>query len=262
MLSIERQERIKNAFLEKKNLTVAELSAMFDVSFETIRRDLRVLEKNGVISKTYGGAMLRQRVKTAADFQALSHVMVEAKEKMATTALQFIAPGDCIYIGFSTTCTHIAALIDNIPITVLTNSLAVMNILSKKDRISLFAGGGCWDAQNCAFMGRTAIDTLAQFHLDKAFLSCRALDMEAGLSDKTEVESDMRRRVIESSNEVYLLVDNSKFNKMTFVKTCGYNRITAVITDVPLTEQWQIFLEKEGVAYYDCSAERPEAEEN
>ena len=138
-----------------------------------------------------------------------------------------------------------------------------MNKLSGKKNITLFSTGGAWDARNCAFTGRTAVDNLAQFHLDKAFISCRALSMENGISDKTEAESDMRRRIVESSNEVYLLADNSKFGKMTFVKTCGFERITAVITDKTLSKPWASFLDDLKIAHYDCehpleSAEDPE----
>ncbi|WP_066456426.1 MULTISPECIES: DeoR/GlpR family DNA-binding transcription regulator [Anaerotruncus] len=263
MLTIERQEQIKNILLEQKSVSVADLTARFDVSFETIRRDLKVLEKEGFVEKSYGGAILKQRVNNTADFQMLSNIMVEAKQRMAAMALNFISPGDCIYIGFATTCVQIAELLDNIPITVLTSSLEVMNKLSGKKNITLFSTGGAWDARNCAFTGRTAVDNLAQFHLDKAFISCRALSMENGISDKTEAESDMRRRIVESSNEVYLLADNSKFGKMTFVKTCGFERITAVITDKTLSKPWASFLDDLKIAHYDCehpleSAEDPE----
>lgn len=261
MLSIERQEQIKNIILEQKSVSVAELTERFDVSFETIRRDLKLLEKEGFVEKSYGGAILKQRVNNTADFQMLSHIMVEAKQKMASVAMNFISPGDCIYIGFATTCLQIAALLDDIPLTVLTSSLPVMNRLSEKKNIALFSTGGSWDARNCAFMGRTSVDNLSQFHLDKAFISCRALSMENGISDKTEAESDMRRRIVESSNQVYLLADNTKFDKMTFVKTCGFDRITAIITDKPLSRQWCAFLDDAGIAHYDCEHPLDTAEE-
>lgn len=253
VLSSERQTLIKNEFLEKKKLSVSELAAAYNVSFETIRRDLRVLEKEGFIEKAYGGAMLKQRVHNTADFQMLSNVLVETKMNIAKAAVPFIHPGDCIYIDFSTTCVHIATLLENMPLTVLTNSLPVMEILSKKDKISLYSCGGAWDPTNYAFLGRTALDNLAQFHLDKSFISCRAIGIETGLSDKTELEAEVRKRVIDSSNEVFLLVDHTKFDKMTFVKTAEIKSISTVITDTPLSNQWISHLNKLGVRHYDCT---------
>ena len=103
MLSIERQGIIKNILLEHKSVSVADLTERFGVSFETIRRDLKVLEKEGMIEKTYGGAVLKQKVMNPADYQTLSHIMVDSKRKMALRAVRLLVPGDCIYIGFSST---------------------------------------------------------------------------------------------------------------------------------------------------------------
>lgn len=258
LVSTERQIMIKNEFLEKKKLSVAELSAKYNVSFETIRRDLRLLENEGFIEKAYGGAVLKQRVHNTADFQMLSSVMVQTKMDMAKLAVQFIKPGDCIYIDFSTTCAHIAALMENIPVTVLTNSLAIVEILSKKDKISLYCCGGAWDPTNYAFLGRTAVENLSRFHLDKSFISTRAVDVSCGLSDKTEAESDLRRQVIQSSYEVFLMVDHTKFDKMTFVKTANINDVDTVITDLPLSDSWIAHLDKFGIRHYDCTQQLEE----
>lgn len=251
MLSIERQAIIKDILLEQKSVSVAGLTERFDVSFETIRRDLKVLEKEGMIEKTYGGAVLKQKVMNPADYQTLAHIMVDSKRKMAQRAVKLIAPGDCIYIGFSTTCVQVAALLPDIPVVVMTNSLEVMKMLSERKNVTLFSTGGNWDSRNHAFLGRTALDNLEGYHLDKAFISCRGLSMKVGLSDKTGLESDMRRKVAECSNEVYLMADRTKFDKVTFVKTCGFERITGVITDERMSDLWRNFLKGRGIRYYD-----------
>lgn len=252
MQAFERQEQIKGIILEQKSVSVSDLTARFNVSFETVRRDLKVLEDQGIIEKSYGVAKLKQRVSNNADFDILSTVMVESKKRIAALALNFVTPGDCIYIDFSTTCSQLAGLLEDTTVTVLTNSLPVMNELLNRSGFMFFSTGGCWDPRNRAFIGRTAVDTLSQYHVDKAFVSCRALSIENGLSDKTEAESDIRRRIIASANEVYLLVDYSKFDKITFVKTSGFERITAIITDKPLSEQWIAFLDDSGILHYDC----------
>ena len=90
MLTLERQEKIKDMLLENKTVQVAELSDLFKVSFETIRRDLKVLEKEGFAEKTYGGAVLIEKVSHKASYQVLSHIMVETKRKLAEAAAAFI----------------------------------------------------------------------------------------------------------------------------------------------------------------------------
>ncbi len=250
MLSIERQREIEELLLEKKSISVAELSERFDVSFETIRRDLKVLEAKGIVEKSYGGAVLKEKVSHKADFKTLSHVMVDTKKKMAETAISFIRPGDCIYIDFSTTCNQIVPLLEDISINILTNSLEVMNQLAGRKNLSLFSTGGIFDPGNYAFMGNTSIQNLEQFHLDKAFISCRALSMERGISDKSEQEAELRKKIIESSNKVYLMVDHTKFNKVAFVRTCDMKAITAVITDMHPGQAWEAYFKKNNIGLY------------
>lgn len=250
MLAIERQEQIKNKLIVEKNVYVAELSEYYDVSFETIRRDLKELEKTGLAKRTYGGAVLVDKVKNNADYKYLSNIMVDVKQNIARAAMHYIHPMDCIYIDFSTTCGQLAGMLGEFPINVMTSSLDVMNILSEKENVSLICVGGEWDKDNRAFQGKTAVETISQFHLDKAFISCRAISMDYGISDKSSMESEMRKAIINSSNQVYLMVDHSKFNKMAFVKTDTFDRISTVITDTEPSEEWRQFFKEHNIDYF------------
>lgn len=260
MLGVERQSIIKSILLEKRSVTVAELSERFDVSFETIRRDFKVLEADGFIEKTYGCATLRERVGNTADFKALEHVLLSTKEQMAAIAKHFIVPGDCIYIDFSSTCLNIARVLGDFSLNVMSNSLEVLNVLSEKQNVTLFATAGFWDVKNHSFMGRSALESLSQYRFDKAFISCRAISMDNGISDKNEQEADIRQRIIESANEVYLLADHTKFDKTAFVRTSGFDHISALITDQTLSAQWQDFLQENGIRYYDFTTDFAEQE--
>lgn len=247
MLTEERQNIIRHMLLEQKKVSVSDLSKKFDVSFETIRRDLKALEKEGFAEKTYGGAVFRQRVRNTADFAALSNVMVDVKRQLAASAVRTVVVNDCIFIDFSTTCLQFAHLLPDINVTVMSNSLAVCNELSQHSAVTLYACGGAWDPKNCAFMGNQALDSLSSFYFDKAYLSCRALSMEKGISDKTEAESEIRRQVIRSAREVVLLVDHTKFDRSAFVRTADFDGISTIITDQPLSAAWQSFLEEQNV---------------
>ena len=251
MLTLERQEKIKDMLLENKTVQVAELSDLFKVSFETIRRDLKVLEKEGCAEKTYGGAVLIEKVSHKASYQVLSHIMVETKRKLAEAAAAFIDEGDCIYIDFSTTCGQMVYTIPDVQINVLTSSLAVINALKDKEKISLLTTGGMWDKNNYAFMGLAAAQNLKQFHVDKAFISCRGLSIEHGLSDRTEDEASIRSIIIENANEVFLLADESKFDKDAFVKTGDLKRVTTVITDKKTDARWTEFFRNNNIRCID-----------
>ncbi len=250
MLSAERRNDIERILLEKKAVSVVELSALFDVSEETIRRDMRYLEKKGVLEKSYGGAVLKETVIQNYGYTDLSKILVKEKKKIASIAVGFINRSDCIFIDFSSTCGYLADEIGEYPVNVMTSSLDVANKLSDKPNVSLFLTGGMWNPDERAFMGKTAISTIDQFHVDKAFISCRAINMENGISDKSEGEAELRRKILESANQVFLLADHTKFDRTAFVKIGDFHKITAIITDSELSPKWVSFIKNAGIQYY------------
>ena len=88
--------------------------------------------------------------------------------------------------------------------------------------------------------------------MDKAFISCRAINKESGLSDKFEQEADIRKAIVENADKVYVLADHTKLDKSTFVHTCGFKNITALITDHLLSTEWKDFLTSKEIEYYEC----------
>lgn len=252
MLAAERQKMIVDILLEKKHAMVADLASEFDVSFETIRRDLKVLEKSGMVEKSYGEARIKERVSHDLNYETLSKLMVEIKKKIAEAAIGFVEPHDCIYIDYATTCQALVDYLGEVPTTVMTNSLEALCKLVAIPNVEAFSTGGQWDAVNHAFVGKSTLDQLDDFRFDKAFVSCRALSMEHGLSDRTEIEASLRRKIIESSNEVYLMVDYSKFDRAAFVRTADFSKITGLITDATLSDEWMEFLAERNIKYINC----------
>lgn len=252
MLAINRREDIRTFLLENHSATVAELSEKYNVSTETIRRDFEVLQKEGFLTKTYGGAVLTQHVQSNIKYDTLANLFIDNKKRMARTAAGFINPSDCIFIDHMTTTFQMVHEIKEKNITVMSNSIKVLNELSTCQPLKLVAAGGIMDPVLYSFTGSSAVDTIRRFHMDKAFISCRALDMKNGLSDKFENESDIHRAIIDNADKVYLLADFTKFDKSTFVHICSFDKITAVITDHELSDEWKSFFSSYGIKYYEC----------
>lgn len=250
VLAIQRRSEIQKIILEEKVVTVANLSHRFGVTYETIRRDLDLLVRQGYAKKVYGGAALNERVQNKVNFNTLANMFSENKKEIARKARQFIYVGDCIFLDSSTTAYHIISEIADMNLTVMSNSLKTLSQLAEHPSITVSAIGGTLDRLSSSFLGSGACTQLASFHLDKAFISCSALDMEGGLSDKYEENGTLHRTVIENSNEVYLIVDHTKFNKITYSKFADFKRITAIITDTPLSKEWMDFLDERNIAYY------------
>jgi len=252
MLAINRREDIKTYLLENQSATVAELSKRYDVSAETIRRDFESLQEEGFLTKTYGGAVLKKHVQSNIKYDVLAGLFLDNKKRMAKTAADLISSSDCIFIDHLTTTFQMVHEIREKRITVMSNSIKVLSELSSCPSVNLVAAGGILDPALYSFTGSSAIDTIRRFHMDKAFISCRALDTKNGLSDKFENEADVHRAIIENADEVYLLADFTKFDKSAFVHICGFDKITAVITDHRLSDDWKNFLTSLDIKYYEC----------
>lgn len=258
MISTIRRNNIKNLMLEKKNMTVTELADIFDVSCQTIRRDLHFLEDEGFVSVAYGGATLEKRVKAHISSQILKSIFVENKTRIAKKCNEFIHDGDCIFLDPSTTALHICDYITNKNITVITNSLNVLSQLSGYDNITLISTGGSFQHNSSCFLGRTAINSLSNYYVDKAFVSCSSLSIDKGLSDGDEQLADIRRLIIKNSNNVYIVADHTKYGKVSFVHICGFDDVDAIVVDNPLPEAWHSFCAENKINLYECVKEEEE----
>lgn len=252
MLSMERREKLKTIFLQHKNVTVAEMAKLFNVSTETIRRDFNYLSDIGFITKTYGGATLKYRANSLVTRKEKVGILVENKRLIAKQAAKFIQPNDCIFLDHSTTVFEMCNEIENLPLTVITNSLSVINRLAGISSIKLITPGGNYVDSEQGFFGLEAIRFLQKHHLDKAFISCRNIDMVRGLNDSDEMVSEMRRNIINSADYTYLLVDHTKFNKSAFISTSDFSKISFLITDKKVDKEWREFLKEANVKLYEC----------
>jgi DeoR/GlpR family transcriptional regulator of sugar metabolism len=252
MLSMQRKEQLKKIFLEQKNVTVIDMAKKFKVSTETIRRDFNSLSDEGFITKNYGGATLKYRMNSFVTQQEKAGILVDNKKLIAKQAAKFIQPNDCIFLDHSTTVFEICNEIEQMPLTVITNSLSVISRLSRMETIRLITPGGNFVISEQGFFGLEAVKYLQRHCLDKAFISCRNIDMKRGLNDSDEQVADMRRNIINSAASTYLLVDHTKFGKSAFISTSDFSKIQYLITDKKLDKTWCDFFREEHVKVYEC----------
>lgn len=252
MLAVTRKAKIKDLILEKKSVTVAELAVEFSVTEETIRRDLKFLEDEGFLTRTYGGAFIQDGVENEVNLDIRETVYIDSKEAIAKRALELIHNGDTIFLDSSTTAYYIAKVICDMNLTVLTNSLLVVDLLAKYENIRLISIGGQFSHKSKSFVGRSTQKNLNDYFVDKTFMSCRSLSMKHGITDSNEETAIVRQKLLERSNTVYIIADFSKFDKTSFINICNFKSIQAVLTDKDLNSSWKAFLEENNVEYYLC----------
>lgn len=255
MLTAVRRDAIKSILTEKKSATVLELAEMFSVTDETIRRDLAYLEKCGFVSKIRGGAIIQDGVFNEFDIHLRANIASDKKRQIAARCVHLINDGDFIFLDSSTTVYEIAEQIAKMKLTVLTNSLRVCNLLSAAPGIHLICIGGNYDPNNMAFFGSNASRSLGSYHVDKAFFSCNSANLKFGVMDSNENASEFRKCLIAQSNQPYLCIDSSKFDKVSFYSMCSFQALHAIVTDKLPSPEWTDSLSRLSVRVLLSSAE-------
>lgn len=231
MLAVERNEKILALIHEHGSVRVAELSKLLHVTEETIRRDLDLLHKQGKLRRSHGGAVKIQDAQKETPYFEREVVHVTEKQMIAHEALKHVQPDECILLDASSTAWYMAAIIPNIALTVLTNSIKVALELSSKDKITVISTGGALSPRSLSYIGPLAERSLELYHVDKAFISCKGIHLERGMSESNEFQGRVKQKMIEVADRVYLMSDFSKFGQNSFTYVASCEDVDVIITD-------------------------------
>jgi DeoR/GlpR family transcriptional regulator of sugar metabolism len=247
MLAAVRKNEIKQILLGKKSITVIELAKHFSVAEETVRRDLKALEAEGVVERTHGGAVLKDKVTYSFNRAAIKNIMQESKQSMAKLAKNLIKNGLSIFMDSSSTVQFLLPEIQDLNLTIVTNSLDIAVESSHFPNINLFALGGALNHQRRCYTGNITCNSLEKFYFDLAVISCRTLSMFEGLTDSDSEEVEIKRLAVSRSKKVIVMADHTKFDRISFVKICDINKINVLITDRPVSPEWKKFLNQNNI---------------
>ncbi len=252
MLAVTRKNKIKDILIERKSITVTELSKTFDVTEETIRRDLKFLEDEGFLTRTYGGAFIQSGVENNVTVELREVAYTKSKEAIAKECRKLIHNGDSIFLDASTTALFVARAVSNMRLTIVTNSLLIVNQLADLDNIRVVCVGGTFSKDHKAFQGNMTIQALDNLYLDKTFMSCRSISMAHGITDSSEGQAMIHQKLLQRSNEVYLIADYSKFDRTSFIHICNFDHLTGILTDKVLSQEWKDFLLNQKTTFIPC----------
>ena len=232
MLPAERRARIVSALRDRRAVRVPDLSEDLGVSEITIRRDLLLLEQEGVLDRTYGGAVLKRQVMTESRWEEAVVANAVEKDAIAAAAAEMIEPQDTVFFGSGTTVVNILRHVDpQLEARVVTHSLAVASEARGLSLEVLFLGG-LYRPQLDAVDGTWPLDMIKQVYADKAFLGADCLDLRAGLTTPSmavaTVELAMIRR---TRGEVVVLADSSKIGLVGPLVICPLDQIDVVLVD-------------------------------
>ncbi|MBQ9030057.1 MAG: DeoR/GlpR transcriptional regulator [Parasporobacterium sp.] len=250
MLAIARKTIIREQLREHKSVRITELAELLNVTNETIRRDLRSMEKDGDLIRTHGGAYILDGVQNDLDLSTRQFLRTGEKEIISEKCSSIIQNGDYIFLDASSTAWFIARAIMHRKVSVLTVSLEIINLLSTSSTIRLFAVGGEYSSSTKSFTGNSAIQNLEHYYFDKAFISCRSVSLEAGLTDTNVDDAMLHRLALAHAHEKYLAIDNSKLNRASFAGIAPVSGLDGIILDQPFPEDWVRYLNEHSVQIY------------
>lgn len=232
MLAIERRAEINHMVSTQGSVRVAELSKLFGVTEETVRRDLEALAKQGVLQRTYGGAVSPRSISYESPHVGREIEQRSQKLAIADHIADMIDDRETILLDASSTALYVArALRRKQGLTVMTNSLAIVNELRGESSFVVMCTGGTFRETSLSFVGPHAERALREYHVDKAIVSCRGLHPERGFTDSNDLEVEMKRLMMDAANEVIAAVDSTKWGYVGFALIGPAQSVDYIVTD-------------------------------
>ncbi len=248
MLALERRNLILEKLQEEKKVVVSELSQLYGVSEETIRRDLDKLDRDGLAVKSYGGAVINENTSIDMPFNVRKKKNVSGKQRIAEMIASLIHDGDHIALDASTTGVFIAkAIKQKERITLITNSIEVIIELSDVSDWNIISSGGKLKEGYLALIGPKAIEGLSSYNVETAIISGKGFDLEKGLTDGNEEFSQPKQMMFKSAKTRIVAVDKTKFGKIAFSRIADLSDIDIVVTDEKPDDNWLKAFQEKGI---------------
>jgi len=254
VLAIERRQKIMAMLNENKSVLVPELAKLFNVTEETIRRDLEKLEKEGLLKRTYGGAVLVENYNVDIPFEFRNVTNIEGKKQIALSLIKYIEDGDTLVMDSSTSALQVAKLLKTKKkITVITNSEQIINELKVfEDTIKVISTGGTLRNKSLSLVGPIAEQTLRSLNANKAIISCKGFDIEKGFTESNELEAQVKKLMIEIADKVYMIADHTKMNKTALVNIATLDDVDFIFTDKILPPSQENAIKEKNVEIVYC----------
>jgi len=231
MNAYERKIEIIKMLEKDTKVQINNLSEKFSVTRVTIRNDLDDLEKRGLLVRTHGGAVPAENKQIIRLISKTIHEREKEKKAIAREASGLIKPGSTVMIDSGSTTSFLPRFLNDKKLTVITNSLIILQELSGAGNIELLVSGGALRRSSMAMIGETAKFFFSQVNAEILFFGATAVSLEKGITCSNLIEASTKKNMINSSEKICLLVDSSKFGRVEMAHICNWEEIDTLITD-------------------------------
>lgn len=233
MIKEVRIKKIQEYIDEKESVSLDELVSVFNVSKNTIRRDIQEMMKSGKYKKIYGGISVKHdSIKKGLDpFSERSVRNKKEKQIIGKLAGALVKDDDIIFVDSGTTTIEMFEYIKDKHITIVTNNIDLIMKCIPHDNLTVICIGGILERQTNSFGNINSMEFLNIYNINKAFMSSTGISITNGVTNASPIESKLKEAVVRRCEEVYLLIDHEKFNKQGLITYCNLDEIHYLITD-------------------------------
>lgn len=249
MFADERQKIIYEHIREKGAVTTGALMEEFDVSIETVRRDLLAMERRGLLKRVHGGAVAMPEMKLVNGLKERNKEYVKEKRELSVNAATYVNEKDILFVDAGSTAIHFTEILKErfSNLTVITHSLDVFNILCGYKDFEVILCGGRFNKDENAFYGSMVLDTLSRIYVHKAFIFPTAVSMEFGMCDYNEELAQIQKQIFKYAEKIYVMADSGKFEKKALLKIEDMKKEYQYITDSNLPDELEILYKENGI---------------
>jgi DeoR/GlpR family transcriptional regulator of sugar metabolism len=215
-----------------KSADVSQLSSLLKVSEVTVRKDLERLERDGLLTRSHGGAILNERLLLEPSFAEKEDQWTQEKRAIAEAAAQLVTDGMTVAIMTGTTLSHMAKLLlERQRLNIVTNAINMATGLMHASGVNVFLTGGNIRPSTYALVGEMAERSLEGIYVETAFIGVNGFSIAQGLTTPSIEEARVVKKVMENAQKVVVAADHTKFNQVAFFRICTVEQIHTVITD-------------------------------
>ena len=244
----ERQKQILSLLTRQGRLSVAEIVKQFSISQATARRDLESLASQGRAQRVHGGVIAVEQAPPELPILQRESEQFDEKVRIGREAASLIAANETVFLGSGTTVLEVARnLRDRKNLTVITNSLPVLNMLAGIKEITVISLGGMLRESELSFIGHITEQTLAEIRVDKVVMGTRGVSLEHGLTNDYLQETLTDRAILKIGREVLIVADQTKVNRVSTVLLAPLNLIHTFVTDSRVDRKFVQALKRQGI---------------
>lgn len=246
--NVERQRRILAEIEQRQRIHVAQICQEFGVSEATARRDLEVLAEQGKVQRVHGGAIAVHAAPPELPVNDRSNEQHEEKQRIGAAAAALVRDGETVFISSGTTALEVArALRQRQNLTIITNSLPVINTLAGQPGITVITLGGMLRPTEQSFIGHIAEQSLAEVRADKVIFGIRSIHLDQGLTNEYLPETRTDRAILKIGREVIVVGDHTKMGRISTAFVAPITAVNTLVTDHDTPEEFVAALEERGI---------------